>query len=186
MYYTLEEIEILKAIRQNLKTNHMAVDMWDGTTRSEKMAYRAQFAVMTKVINALDGTSIADCPMCDTVKDEAVKLYCVEPLIEWLTKGRVYESVDGFVCVDDGNRYVDCIMRSDGYLVPLVKRLAKVGEWVVCINGKVGCARTHKDTPVKVIGIRPNGDIFASFANGASLVWLCEYLVLDGFSGDHK
>lgn len=49
----MSEIETLEIIRQNIKTHHMAVDMWDGTTSEERAAYREQFAVMTKAIAAL-------------------------------------------------------------------------------------------------------------------------------------
>lgn len=118
-----------------------------------------------------------------------IKLYCVKPLDDWLTVGKVYESTKGQVVVDNGEKYTDFYMLESGYLVPLVKRRAKVGEWVlyegeVCeviamstcsgskyvyaqtLNGKQTYSGSSADRPIK----RP-----------FTFLEQEEYLVLDGY-----
>ena len=69
---------------------------------------------------------------------EPIKLYCVKDYNSgiWLTKGKTYEVADNnYVCMDDGYRTPYDNLGLNGtpfksYFVPLVKRPAKVGEWV--------------------------------------------------------
>jgi hypothetical protein len=49
----MDTIEILGIIRQNIKTKHMAEDMFGEKTAAEREAYREQFAAMTKAIEAI-------------------------------------------------------------------------------------------------------------------------------------
>ena len=49
----MNEIETLKIIRQNIKTKHMVKDMFDGSTKEERDAYRQQFSAMTNAIEAI-------------------------------------------------------------------------------------------------------------------------------------
>lgn len=121
-------------------------------------------------------------------KPEPVKLYCAKSLVWWLTNGKVYESVNGHVVVDDGCEHVDIIMRTRGYLYPLVKRPAKVGEWVYCTVDFGGF--TKAGTIYKVVSVTDSGVV--EFHDPAEF-WKCTnrlttsaYLVLDGYQPEEK
>ena len=107
-------------------------------------------------------------------KPQSVKLYCVKPLISWLTKGKVYESVDGRITVDSDVNHTDKFMISDGYLVPLVARPAQVGEYVLLDGVK---------EPLQVTCICLYGCVILSDMRHTS-GW--PYLVLDGYKPQAK
>lgn len=140
--------------------------------------------------------------ICKSVdsKPEPVKLYCVKDYRGNLTRGKIYEVKDGFMRYDDGSKafmqWMDIAedikeswLFKDGYLVPLVRRPAKVGEWVYIDNA-------HINDNSHIYGDVHNGAIFkVSFAGTGSRpvrvnyntwLWEDEYLVLDGFKGDRN
>ena len=120
---------------------------------------------------------------------EPVKLYCTKSCGRTLTKGKVYE-FDGHRVNYDG---LDCFYANDfedwkhgdsGFascLAPLVRRPAKVGEWVYVLDR--GTSRYEEKRIYKVFDTGSN-----------SCVWFAEdckgnipkenYLVLDGYTGD--
>lgn len=129
-------------------------------------------------------------------KPEPIKLYCVRDFEpgKWLTKGKIYESTPDFsVTYDDGYKsdggysslkqfHVDN-KYTGAPLWPLVKRPAKVGEWVYVT--KQGGQDTH---PAGTVGeVTSNGEGFPSWVrlNGLthSLIRNDQYLVLDGWDG---
>lgn len=139
-------------------------------------------------------------PVTEPIKEsEPSKLYCVkdyEPGI-WLTKGKVYtcNPSDNYAIQYDVNtvrhghwdkRKIGGIPLTD-LLVPLVRRPAKVGEWVYIDNARV-------DDMSHVYGDVHSGDIFKVRrvdgstrpvrVNYNTWLWEDEYLVLDGYTGD--
>ena len=121
-------------------------------------------------------------------KPEPVKLYCAKSLVGWLTNGKVYESVNGHVVIDDGREFADIIMRKNGYLYPLVKRPAKVGEWVYCTEKCGGF--TKAGTIYKVIATKPDCTVEfydpAGYWKFTNELPLSRYLVLDGYQPEEK
>lgn len=132
---------------------------------------------------------------------EAVKLYCVKSDEGWLTKGKVYEFNGTKVNYDNGKcaefeNFDDWKREDSGFaecLFPLVKRPAKVGEWVLVVSAGYS-AKNEDGTPSY-----KNGDILKIIE--CDLCWYryrkgtdkyCsnyileekEYLVLDGYHGD--
>lgn len=120
---------------------------------------------------------------------EPIKLYCVNVPGKWCTKGKVYKvNTDGCVMHDDGYRehnFLEFMKRGgkisydsgpwSDYLVPLVKRPAKVGEtaYVVDDNGGPVCA----GSVWKVTGL-DRGSLVVSENYRISEN---NYLVLDGY-----
>ena len=115
-------------------------------------------------------------------KPETVKLYCVKGYNSTLystTKGKVYETTHAGRIIFDKNKegylnWRDSAFIRDGNLIPLVKRPAKVGEWVFFVkdldgNSNVGCLHKH---------------IRGGFFGGYACRDYNEYLVLDGYKGD--
>lgn len=133
---------------------------------------------------------------------EPVKLYCVKSYKpgEWLTKGKIYEAESGFIVTyDDGWKPVvgcssieefhnDC-PETGAPLWPLVRRPAKVGEWVYVTGG----AGKHAYTTNRIykvfrvcddFGDHPNSVFFDN--DGRGCVNPSEYFVLDGYHGDSE
>ena len=118
---------------------------------------------------------------------EPVKLYCINDYApgEWTTKGKIYEKqADGRIRFDGGHCIDPMPFGSAAKsLVPLVKRPAKVGEWVLVSNGAIGTAVDYRGKVVKITSIHgipyftPDGDTIrqAPLTHG-------EYLVLDGYT----
>ena len=124
-------------------------------------------------------------------KAEPIKLYCVKEYKsgEWLTKGNTYTLKDGLIVYDDGYRdnekgALGKLEVIPNYLIPLVSRPAKVGEWVYV---------THTDYSVdlkvgdiaKVKRVNEAESVFISKSDGNYPNGLNfgrrEYLVLDGY-----
>ena len=139
-------------------------------------------------------------PVTESIKEsEPVKLYCVKSCNNWLVKGRIYGTDKcGRFIYEDGDttaekfKCVDDIMKTwlGEYLVPLVKRPAKVGEWVYLIkeprvntSHEFQCAY-HKGDIVRIdfFGFFPS--VKTNCAGGFSGFREDEYLVLDGYTGD--
>lgn len=140
----------------------------------------------------------ADKPAED--KQEPIKLYCVKDYQpgEFLTKGKVYEIAhDGANITYDDGWTTHLTITSDNfggekivpnYLVPLVKRPAKVGEWVLL--DRDDCFRKNKQGDVvKVVGAPSQtttfcfiGDPTLEYSSGICACFESEYsYVLDGY-----
>lgn len=126
---------------------------------------------------------------------EPIKLYCVRDDRGYcrLEKGKVYEAKDNRV-YDDAKRstaYSQDWLKK--YFAPLIQRPAKVGEWVYIVNVHSKFGNVHPYFPIKVgethkvtqtdPGARPT-----MIGGGAAftLLYLDEYLVLDGYKGETK
>jgi len=123
-------------------------------------------------------------------KQEPVKLYCVKDFRNELIKGKVYE-FDGHQV---NYEHTNCFHAKDfdawksgdpGYsacLVPLVKRPAKVGEWVLSTKGTC-CTEKGKIYSVLESPWRLKDDSIRVMEHGAGgVLQSCDYLVLDGYS----
>ena len=149
-------------------------------------------------------------------ESEPVKLYCVKSYEpgEWCTKGKIYEiRTDGGIAHDSG--WIECnflpFMRNGGrirkagtewskYLVPLVRRPAKVGEYIVVVKMD-GPAKydlrydlhdilkvTHDDSNI-IEQWKGRAVAFMNITHPDRPWHMCvikndEYLVLDGYTGD--
>ena len=128
-------------------------------------------------------------PVTEPIKEsDPVKLYCIESYRpgEWLTKGKIYElDVDGTIHYDDGYSKRFCDVRKNSSarrdLVPLVRRPARVGEWVYVIDH--GTSRYEEKQIYKVFDTGSNSCVW--FADGyKGNIPRGNYLVLDGYTGD--
>lgn len=139
---------------------------------------------------------MGDNPVTEPVKEsepEPVKLYCVKGYTpgEWITEGKTYElDADGKIRFDDGystdfNSIGENALMRIG-LVPLVRRPAKVGEWVIVtrndghtvkVNVPYVVLHTGKSNPNWVY-VGPDGD--------GMCIRDDQYLVLDGYRGDSE
>lgn len=140
-------------------------------------------------------------------EQEPVKLYCVKEHApgSWLTKGKVYDVSDGRITYDDGwstrfvgnsNRLEDASGRSaypvlGHYCLPLVKRPAKVGEWVLPAAGSFSFLDGTTPFQVKtlysspgVVGIYVPWRI--DLGDGYWALNLSQYLVLDGYQPESE
>lgn len=126
-------------------------------------------------------------------KPEPIKLYCVESWMpgSWITKGKIYEiKSNGRIRFDDGyfptwKSLAKPSMQTKS-LFPLVRRPAKVGEWVYVTGG----AGKHAYTTNRIykvfrvcddFGEHPNSVFFDD--DGRGCVNPSEYFVLDGYRG---
>jgi hypothetical protein len=128
-------------------------------------------------------------------KPEPVKLYCVKSYKpgEWFTKGRTYETDcnDEFTA-DDGyhpggdewrgnywlgnSHWRDC-------LFPLVRRPAKVGEWVYIERFTQGHSDKAKVGNIYQVSRVYGDDVLIDVTTGNGFE-IGEFLVLDGYHGD--
>jgi hypothetical protein len=125
---------------------------------------------------------------------ETVKLYCVKSASKHITKGKVYElhgSLDGFGSITFDNGWTNDMFHyrkahwRDGSqatecLVPLVKRPAKVGEWVYVVDSGSSGYEANKIYKVFQTGCPAKYVWFAP--DGKGYVKPGEYLVLDGYA----
>ena len=123
-------------------------------------------------------------PVTEPVESEPVKLYCIESYRpgEWLTKGKIYElDVDGTIHYDDGYSKRFCDVRKNSSarrdLVPLVRRPAKVGEWVL-VDGE------SEPKQVRRKCCAWDGCIVLADGRHSKGRSGFAYLVLDGYRGD--
>ena len=135
-----------------------------------------------------------------TEKTEPKKLYCVKSYEpgEWCTKGKIYDSTPDFrVTYDSGYQSYNGSDSIEEFhkrnpetgapLFPLVKRPAKVGEWVL-VTDKAGHGY-EKGRIYQVCfvydGRDPLGKGSVYFKlDGNGTVRPDQYLVLDGYKGD--
>lgn len=134
---------------------------------------------------------MGDKPATEPVKEsEPVKLYCVKDCENWLVKGHIY-GIDkrGHFVYEDGDatgekfKCVGDIIKTwlGGYLAPLVRRPAKVGEWVYVLDR--GTSRYEEKRIYKVFDTGSNSCVwFADDCKGN--IRKENYLVLDGYTGD--
>ena len=160
------------------------------------------FGVGTELaVKRLIGENPVTEPVTDS-KPEPVKLYCVKSYKpgEWLTKGKIYEAESGFIVTyDDGWKpVVGCssIEEFHNYcpetgapLWPLVRRPAKVGEWVYIVDADPAFCNwyngNYKNGDVMRITSLPPVDRRGSgVMSGKNYMVHSEYLVLDGYHGD--
>lgn len=119
-------------------------------------------------------------------RQEPVKLYCVKAS-GWLTPGKIYESVDGWINTDNGERHIDTVMRENGYLYPLVKRKAKVGEWVLPPDD--WCALQMAEKGIYKVVNEINDKYYDLAISNDKLLCMGEYrdyLVLDGYKPESE
>ena len=132
-------------------------------------------------------------------EDTPVKLYCVKDWEagKWLAKGKVYGTDEhGRFVYEDGstteNAFANAqdVMRSaiGRFLVPLVKRPAKVGEWVL-LDRDDCVGKNKKGDVVKVVSAPPNTTTFCfindptlEYSSGICVNFESNYsYVLDGY-----
>lgn len=137
-------------------------------------------------------------PVTEPVKEskpEPVKLYCFKGHRNLLTLGKIYTvPEDGKLIFDNGDKsYYDWKSKIPSTwpenLCALVRRPAKVGEWVYIDNA-------HVDDMSHIYGDVHNGDVFKVRrvdgsirpvrVNDNTWLWKDEYLVLDGYHGDSE
>lgn len=116
------------------------------------------------------------------------KLYCIKGDAGWLTKGKTYDFDGGIVCYDNGQFHNRNDESFDEWkrrnptlsacLVPLVKRTAKVGEWIYVITDNGGCVKAG--TIWKVTGINTH-NVCLTYSYVCNLN---NYLVLDGYTDE--
>lgn len=144
-------------------------------------------------------------PVTEPIKEsEPVKLYCVESWMpgSWITKGKIYEiGSSGRIRFDDGysptwKSLAKPSMQTKS-LFPLVRRPAKVGEWVYVIDSTNEDVYRKNDVCEVVAenrGIRGKIDgVYIRTVSGKTLdccqisgtafLYDQEYLVLDGYKG---
>lgn len=141
-------------------------------------------------------------------KTEPVKLYCVKSYKpgEWCTKGKIYElSADGTIAMDDGwvEIYDDkCLggrpFRS--YFVPLVKRPAKIGEYIIVTARNAPSAYDHRYDLHDILKVTQDDSNIIKQWKGKAVAFqnvthpdrpwqMCvikhsDYFVIDGYKGD--
>lgn len=133
-------------------------------------------------------------PVAEPVKEsEPVKLYCVKGKAGYLTKGKVYETDKRHFLFDNGFNgpiydWEAERFDSDDYLknhlVPLVRRPAKVGEWVYIAKDYSG----HHCKPgyIYMVNFKAKNDGVYFKQDGTGYVKQSKYLVLDGYHGDSE
>lgn len=137
----------------------------------------------------------------EPVKNEPVKLYCTKSFSpgEWLTKGKIYDATpdflptydDGF-CPRGGYDSIEEFHKGNpdtgASLFPLVRRPAKVGEWIYpledCPFGRYKKGELLKCT----IDDKNVTDVWrrkaVEYNNSRCVIKHDEYLVLSGYTGD--
>lgn len=130
-------------------------------------------------------------PVKPEPKQEPIKLYCVKSYEPgtWLTKGKVYEYYDGKQRSEQIMHYdaheIPCGNWKDRtlsgrclteFLYPLVKRPAKVGEWII---------PDGKTVPLKVTRVCEYSNCCLVLSDGLHTK-RAEYLVLDGYTEPEK
>ena len=144
-------------------------------------------------------------PKAEPKQKEPIKLYCVESYEAgtWLTKGKIYKLTpspcgnsilsERYVMTYDSGYTDDTFhygmkIRNQtivgNYLFPLVKRPAKVGEWMLVTEDATGRAGEFIGKLVKATADATFFGILA--CNNSATVYISnnEYLVLDGYKGD--
>lgn len=126
-------------------------------------------------------------------KPEPVKLYCVKPFDGSLSVGKVYEPDEsGHITYDDGRKSSYPIFdwkfnpSALKYLYPLVRRPAKVGEWIIATSDDGHTAKVNVPYMVLRMGkLNPTWVCVGAAGSG-----LCirddQYLVLDGYDGRYE
>jgi hypothetical protein len=128
-------------------------------------------------------------------KPDPVKLYCVKDFVDSLSRGKIYETdKNGHITYDHGGKSMCAIsdprfQTMNEFLVPLVKRPAKIGEWVYIVGADTAFCNwyswNYKNGDVMRITSLPPVDRRGSgVMSGKNYMVHSEYLVLDGYHGD--
>lgn len=144
--------------------------------------------------NRLLGTDYNPSEMALKGPGEPVKLYCVEDKPPWMRRGRVYKIEGGKLqwsnrAWTEVNSFEELQQKHPTFaacLVPLVKRPAKVGEWVLVVRPCCALDR-YKENDVLLVaeahphtlGNRPH--VKVRFGEVCASVFDTEYLVLEGY-----
>ncbi|HWS31029.1 MAG TPA: hypothetical protein VN512_13065 [Clostridia bacterium] len=124
---------------------------------------------------------------------EAIKLYCVRDNPGWLTKGKIYEYTPDkpySVTYDNGHKgcTYSCLEafhrecpRTGAPLWPLVKRPAKVGEWVLVVKPGKHSPHVGVNELRKIDAVYPHDEY--PYQSDKNVFSKGEYLVLDGYKG---
>ncbi len=126
-------------------------------------------------------------PVTQLAESEPVKLYCVKSFVDILSAGKIYEPDEsGHITYDDGRKSSHPVSDWEfdfiriGNLVPLVRRPAKIGEWVYVLDR--GTSRYEEKRIYKVFDTGSNSCVwFADDCKGN--IREENYLVLDGYTG---
>ena len=126
-------------------------------------------------------------------KPEPVKLYCVESWMpgSWITKGKIYEiKSNGRIRFDDGyfptwKSLVKPSMQTKS-LFPLVRRPAKVGEWIIATSDDGHTAKVNVPYAVLRMGESDSTWAYVGAAGSGLCIRDDQYLVLDGYHGDSE
>ena len=131
----------------------------------------------------------------EPAESEPAKLYCVKSFIDILSAGKIYEPDEsGYITYDDGCKSNHSVSDWEfdfiriGNLVPLVRRPAKVGEWIYpledCPFGRYKKGELLKCT----IDDKNVTDVWrrkaVEYNNSRCVIKHDEYLVLGGYAGD--
>jgi hypothetical protein len=157
----------------------------------EYLAAVAQYKLPLKPVLGIWGYQEFEKP--GVKEPEVIRLLCVKDLgNNWLTVGKIYESVNGRITVDTGENYTDRYMIEGARLFPLVKRPARVGEWVIdkdtndicCVIANGGNAAVYVRT------LEPHNEYVGSNADRPieqpfTYLLGCEYEVIDGYNGEY-
>lgn len=204
---TIPRLEKLKKCMDFYRTNgyfdrQIIVDS-DKTLHDGYCAYLTAYLLGVKTVRVMMvGEQSELIKAIPPAEPEPVKLYCVKGYRGNLTRGKIYEVKDGFMRYDDGSkafvRWMDIAedikeswLFKGGYLVPLARRPAKVGEWVLVTDSTVD---RFMGTVGKVERINSDGNPsvrhktvwFDTHGDGTENTSMdgCNYLVLDGYHGD--
>lgn len=131
-------------------------------------------------------------PVTDS-KPEPVELYCVKSYGpgEWITKGKIYElDANGRIHFDDGYTKQFCSIGEHASvklnLFQLVRRPAKVGEWVIAASSDGHRAKLNVPYAVSRVG-KSNPDwVYVVADSDDTCIRDDQYLVLDGYHGDSE
>lgn len=136
-------------------------------------------------------------PVTEPVESEPVKLYCVRSIFRQFkfVKGKIYNSTHDFRITDENGAVTPCryssikerdICNPDyaNALVPLVRRPAKVGEWVYI--GKDYSGHHCKPGHIYRANFKAENDGVYFEQDGTGYVKQSEYLVLDGYHSDSE
>ena len=157
----------------------------------EYLAAVAQYKLPLKPVLGIWGYQEFEKP--EVKEPEVRRLLCVKDLgNNWLTVGKIYESVNGRITVDTGENYTDRYMIEGARLFPLVKRPARVGEWVIdkATNDICCVIASDGNAAVYVRTLEPHNEYTGSNADRPieqpfNYLLGCEYEVIDGYNGEY-
>lgn len=175
-----------QGIKWHLGEKLTELTCWDDETKETCYINRWGLQYSNKSYYSEHGYTIVESPFPAAPNPEPTLLYCQKEFKpgKWLTKGKVYmRNDDNYVKTDSGHNTVYDDRTLGGipfkdYFVPLVKRPAKVGEWVLKIDDSFNWGITGQI--YEVYKIDTQGDAWVkdhyNYCMSPS-----RYLVLDGY-----